>query len=143
MAMEFCPHCHQPMEFHTDRECVEALIAAARPFVQMHRTMPNAARDDVDVLVQVTWQQWETLNWMVQHGNDGNCGHVVGDHNGRPGHRQPSAAARRRQIAADAELADDGEPADFYDSLPPETLPARPARPRPSDRPGERWLQLI
>jgi hypothetical protein len=41
------------------------------------------------------------------------------------------------------QILDDDEPADFYDSLPPETLPARPARARPSDRPGERWLQLI
>jgi hypothetical protein len=44
----------------------------------MHRTMPNAARDDVDVLVRVTWQQWETLNWMVSQqqrdGNNGNNG---------------------------------------------------------------------
>jgi len=83
-----------------------------------------------------------------------------GGRNGRycPGRRQLSAAARRRQILADAELApeqsppeglgsaglaDDAELADFYDGLPPATLPARPARPRPTDRPGERWLQLI
>jgi hypothetical protein len=74
--MDGCPVCRALLAFHSDGECVAALVEAARPFVQMHRTMPNAARNDVNVLVQVTWQQWETLNWMVsypqQDGNNGN-----------------------------------------------------------------------
>lgn len=73
-----CPVCRAPLAFHSDGECIAALVEAARPFVRMHRTMPNAARDDVDVLVRVTWQQWETLNWMVSQqqrdGNNGNNG---------------------------------------------------------------------
>ena len=63
--METCPICHVPLEFHTDTACIAHLVEAALPFTHMHRSVPNAARDDVEVLVRVTWNDWERLNRLV------------------------------------------------------------------------------
>lgn len=63
-----CPACLHSLDLHTDAACIAALVAAARPFVAVHRSVPNAARDDVDVLVRVRWQEWDTLRRLVERG---------------------------------------------------------------------------
>lgn len=66
-----CPACLCRLDLHTDAACIAALVAAARPFVAVHRSEPNAAHDDVDVLVKVPWEAWDKLRRLVERGERG------------------------------------------------------------------------
>lgn len=68
MTTPTCSHCYRRLDLHTDGECIAVLLAAARPFVNVHRTTPNAEWDDVDVEVKVTWQEWDRLRRLVERG---------------------------------------------------------------------------